>query len=77
MPAKIPKPTIFSMPKTHRKGSFSEKTGEKDALKASPDLKNSQDNGLSQEPGKDLTTNETPKKLFSKIKIDQITLKSI
>ena len=64
MPAKIPKPTIFSMPKTHRKGSFSEKTGEKDALKASPDLKNSQDNGLNQEPGKDLTTNETQKTFF-------------
>ena len=65
MPAKIPKPTIFSMPKTHRKGSFSEKTGEKDVLKASPELKIHQNDELNQEPDKNSAAKET-QRIFSK-----------
>ena len=59
MPAKIPKPTIFSMPKPHKQGSFSEKTGKKQALEASPESKNIAKNHSNQEADTIKTLNET------------------
>jgi cytoskeletal protein RodZ len=65
MPAKIPKPTIFSMPKTHKGASLGEKTGKKTAVNSFPGLNNiekaSHSASVSEETSSQLSAKETQK----------------